>query len=403
LVLIAIVGVISALLLAAIQKARAAANRVICANNLRQLALAAHHYDAHFGALPPNYHEDPSRSDGSHNLFYGPIVPLLPFLELESAYRNFSFLYYDGRFPDPIGVGWPNVAGGMDWAHHTYQRNPFNRPPLASTGSVAAPNPLSCPNPTGATNIAGQTWGAQGDFKVLSCPSQPFSHEETNQGSVVMHFLHGLPRIDMPVGNPYSDPVAGVPQCLETNSEAGGFGCTVQGLSYAPGRYVVGRSDYVAVVGAFVDTRFTNPAFTPAFAQKYHSLFNYRVNASLARVPDGTSNTLLLGEYCGALSNQNPQPQLNGWNAASWATPGLSVVFGTCPDPNNSLSLGGYCDYSSSGGRLGSGYALGGWHNGMFQVAFADGSVRSLQIGLDRQLLLSLAGYADGDVVGGFE
>jgi prepilin-type N-terminal cleavage/methylation domain-containing protein/prepilin-type processing-associated H-X9-DG protein len=80
LIVVAIIGVLLALLLPAVQKTRAAAARVSCANNLKQLGLATLNYETANGVFPPGSRERYEDQSG----YLSPQVQLLPFLEQDN-------------------------------------------------------------------------------------------------------------------------------------------------------------------------------------------------------------------------------------------------------------------------------------------------------------------------------
>jgi prepilin-type processing-associated H-X9-DG protein len=87
-VVIAIIGILIALLLPAVQAAREASRRAACSNQLRQLAIAAHnHCDVNQQALPNG--TDATRiSTTNSGRRYSYIVPMLPFMEQNALYEN---------------------------------------------------------------------------------------------------------------------------------------------------------------------------------------------------------------------------------------------------------------------------------------------------------------------------
>lgn len=93
LVVIAIIAILIALLLPAIQQAREAARRTQCKNNLAQLGIAAHNYQASFRMLPPGVVnvEGPIRNveDGYHMSW---AVQFLPMLEQRRMFEMVDFL-----------------------------------------------------------------------------------------------------------------------------------------------------------------------------------------------------------------------------------------------------------------------------------------------------------------------
>ena len=81
LVVIAIIVLLMALLLPAIQKVRAAADKLTCANNLKQIGIAIHHYHNEYSKLPPGSQE-PDRATV--------LVYILPYVEKDVKFRQFD-------------------------------------------------------------------------------------------------------------------------------------------------------------------------------------------------------------------------------------------------------------------------------------------------------------------------
>jgi len=119
LVVIAIIAILIGLLLPAVQKIREAANRMKCANNLKQIALAAHNYESTNGVLPPG-HYGPPPSGKRFDLdpvfwnyqHFGTLPQLLPFVEQDNLFRQLQ-ANWD---PRATGPGWWTVTANWNAA-----------------------------------------------------------------------------------------------------------------------------------------------------------------------------------------------------------------------------------------------------------------------------------------------
>src|SRR5262249_35624693 len=124
LVVIAIIAVLIGLLLPAVQKVREAAARMSCTNNLHNIGIAAHNYQATFNKLPPGYlgpmpNEQPGdTSQASPIQWVGIMAFLLPYVEQDNVYKKIVMNW------DPRSLGTPNANPNLSTGAWWY--NPIN-------------------------------------------------------------------------------------------------------------------------------------------------------------------------------------------------------------------------------------------------------------------------------------
>jgi prepilin-type N-terminal cleavage/methylation domain-containing protein/prepilin-type processing-associated H-X9-DG protein len=168
LVVIAIIAILIGLLLPAVQKVREAAARIKCANNLKQMGLAAHNFEGTYGYLPPRFgtvlvNGVAGRNDAS------PQALMLPFIEQSNKYNQFNFNY--NTWNDS-----PAVAGLPAMPH-------VNLP--ARSQDVAIYLCPSDPSPTqrASDDSASLANGAQGRLNYLACLGTTSQFASTGPGA----------------------------------------------------------------------------------------------------------------------------------------------------------------------------------------------------------------------------
>lgn len=89
-VTMAIIGVILALLLPAVQAARESSRRLACKSNLRQLALALHQYESAFSLFPPGSQVQDFQGLRPYSKALGWPIALLPHIEQSPLFSEFN-------------------------------------------------------------------------------------------------------------------------------------------------------------------------------------------------------------------------------------------------------------------------------------------------------------------------
>ena len=93
LVVIAIIVLLMSLLMPAIQKVRAASDKMLCANNLKQIGIALHNFHIDYDRFPPGYMSNQPYVDGASDTSpgWGWSAYLLPYIESDNVYRQIRF------------------------------------------------------------------------------------------------------------------------------------------------------------------------------------------------------------------------------------------------------------------------------------------------------------------------
>src|SRR6478735_1984364 len=90
LVVVAIIGLLVALILPAVQAAREAARRMSCGNNLRQIGLGLQNFESTAKVFPSSLRPTPPDPNGLFN-GWSAHAQILPYLEQASLYQSINF------------------------------------------------------------------------------------------------------------------------------------------------------------------------------------------------------------------------------------------------------------------------------------------------------------------------
>ncbi|MFO0913462.1 MAG: DUF1559 domain-containing protein [Pirellulales bacterium] len=363
LVVMVIITILVALLMPAVQSARAAARRTGCINNLRQIALAIHNYEASQRHLPFSKRTEANGAARS----WAPDI--LPYLEQQNI------------------VSAANYDLDQDWwrLYTKYAEdpaNPGNFIPAAESKPVA----------NGIT--------VQKFIEVLMCPGSPIQERtQFKSDPGVGHKIGACGDYFTPEGV-HSAILKELPANLPIGSAVPGFraGTAAADNVVVPGVLqpfgAAGLPIWVASIQG--DPRVAVVTGRPPYPQ-------------IDDITDGSSNTIMIGECAGredvwrgrVMTPANAEKGANCARArgGAWATNDNAYPIGQRIDwCSSSSSVPGKMEINNSNEW---GHLYYSFHDEGAQFAFADGSVRFLSDKIPLWVLASLTTRAGGEAVSG--
>jgi prepilin-type N-terminal cleavage/methylation domain-containing protein len=440
LVVLAVIAILIGLLVPAVQRVRESAARTQCMNNMKQIALAVHLYEAAHKTLPPagiGYGWCQQGGSDKKILNQNGLSLLLPYLdqltldaELDRT-QAFSLAvspynlttpakhswYYVAYTPPPVLMNWLTGSpphGGVT-LYYPFPENSFlNWRITPSDHSKTWPggaNPVEGGNVVMGNHVATNPnlpWMST-QLAVFRCPSDSgnpvlppdgVASGLTWDGTSPVMFPDALEIVAVNNELQKHKPPVPLPILVPTSSRP----------IFAPSSRHAGAKTNYDFVASWFEVSACNcwPKMGPG---RY--MFGQNSNCPISQVSDGMSNTFMLAETCFQVEHGT----CPAWGYRSWLMPGIDPVQGLgafevagatalkqidgIPSPPNLFSLVGQginqwsSDYPNTLAAFGS---PGSMHPGGCHFAMGDGGVRWVSQSVEPFILYQMSTIAGGEV-----